>query len=174
MFKNIRKIKLKTLRYDSSLKEKWTRGELQQSWSRKYPDLFDEDDLDFALNQKNQHFGEWFAAIYYFQRGWKVFIEHYAYGRRKNSPFFHIRERKNKKVKQLIGEKGFNFLRYLGGKERQIRPPDLFVFNDKGKFFFAEVKWGTDRLRNYQQNFFSQIKKKIGARIELISVLPKL
>jgi len=165
--------KIKLLKYNSSLRQKWLDGTLQREWYKDYPQLFDGDDFSIALNQKNNHFGEWYTAIHYFKKGWRVLIEHYAYSREKTSPFYTIREKKNEEVKRLLGREGFDFLRYLGGKKRQVRPPDLFIFNQKSKFFFAEVKWGQDKLRDYQKKLFRQIIKKFGVKIELVYVFPK-
>lgn len=148
-------------------------GILREEWYKDYPQLFDGDDLSMALNQKNQHFGEWFIAIHYFKKGRRVFIEHYVYSRKKTNSSYAIREKKNEEVKRLLGREGFDFLRKPPGGKK-IRPPDLFIFNEKGKFFFAEVKWGhKDKLRDCQKTLFSQIKKKFGVEIELVYVLPK-
>lgn len=161
------------LTYNADLKQQWRDGIFKKKWREDYPQLFDGDDLSFALNQKNQHFGEWFAAIHYFKKGWSVFIEHYVYSREKTSLFHTIREKKNEKVKRLLGEEGFDFLRYpyIEGRKRRVRPPDLFIFNDRDRFFFAEVKRGKDTLSDSQKILFPQIRKKFGTKIELVQVV---
>lgn len=162
------------LRYNPDLKQKWREGRLQREWREAYHQLFDDDDLSLALNQIPMHFGEWFAAIHYFKKGWSVFMEHYVYSREKANSFYAIREEKKNKVKQLLGTEGFDFLRnpYLEGKKRRIRPPDLFIFKDRHRFFFAEVKWGKDKLRDYQKTLFGQISEKFGTNIEVVDVVP--
>ena len=65
-----------TLDYGPKLFLRWTEGNLRKEWFERYKDdLFCERDLSNAMDQPHGHFGEWYTAIYYRERGWKVLLE---------------------------------------------------------------------------------------------------
>lgn len=146
------------LSYDPKLYEKWLDGSLKKEWAKDYPDLFDEDDFRITVKQKGFHFGEWFAAIYYHKRGYKVLIEKYIYN---NHP---------KKLKVANNILGKDNVKYLLNLENQ--PPDLFVYKGKD-FFFAEVKKDADRLSRSQEECFNKMAKKLKTRFEVVELKKK-
>ncbi|OGK11462.1 hypothetical protein A2954_06325 [Candidatus Roizmanbacteria bacterium RIFCSPLOWO2_01_FULL_37_12] len=155
-------MKTLTVQYDQSLVEKWRIGNLSSNWKKKYPDLFDADDLRIALTQPSYHFAEWIAAIYFYKQGYKILVEQYIY-----AP--HVR--KLAIIKEKLGDKGLAFLRRkeIGGK---VQPPDLFIYNEK-KFFFAEVKTPKDRLRELQKKFFEEIEKYFSTTVKIVNLINK-
>ena len=72
-------MEIKTFTYSSIFLKRWRSGSLPKEWQRKHPDIFDKDDLRIALSQPKYHFGEWFAAIHYAKKGYRVLVEKYLY-----------------------------------------------------------------------------------------------
>jgi hypothetical protein len=68
------------LRYDPSLLMSWKTGRLHDEWFSNYKGLFDTDDLRLASTQhpRGYHFGEWFTAIHYHKKGYRVLQSKYA------------------------------------------------------------------------------------------------
>ena len=58
-------VEIASFPFAASLKARWKNGELHREWARRYPELFDADDLRLAQNQSEfgYHFVEWLSAI---------------------------------------------------------------------------------------------------------------
>jgi len=143
------------LTYNPAFLKRWRAGILPKEWQRKYPDIFDEDDLRIALAQPRYHFGEWTAAMHYAKEGYGVLIEKYLY---------ENHDRKLKIISRLLAPAQILFLRHP--KPRHM-PPDLFIYRDK-EHFFAEVKRDGDRLNKSQENCFRNIEKKLKYEVRIV------
>ena len=143
--------------YDKALAGEWKEGKgaLAKAWRRKYPDVFDADDLRLVSNQPTYHFLEWLAAIQYFERGYLALVEQYIY---KTHP------RKVAIVQDLVGPEGLTFL-----KDKRSQPPDLLVYTrNRSDFFFAEVKRRKEKLNPRQEEAFAQIESYFGREITVL------
>lgn len=148
------------LPYPQQLYSLWKRGFVHRVWYWEYHGLFDELDLSLARHQHDRyHFGEWFVAIWYWKKGYGVLIEKYA---------FKKHRKKYAKAAELLGEDGMALIR----TRRDVQPPDLLVFNSKGRFFFAEVKLDRDRMRKKQVEFFRTIEKNLGCPVVIVNLIP--
>ena len=139
------------LTYDKNFHTRWKNGVLCHEWFAEYPDIFDEEDYRLAKKQSSYHFGEWFAAIYYGQRGYRSLLEKYGC---KNHA------RKNKVV-----------ARYLDLEKLKTIPkfPDLFVYKEN-EFFFVEVKKENDRLSDKQKEYFEKIESEFKCKVILCNL----
>ena len=141
------------LTYHPKLLALWKTGRLHRFWFRRYRGLFDRDDLRLANNQHRggYHFGEWFTAIQYHKKGYKVLQSKYA------NPNHHS---KYAKALSLLKE---GSLAWLWRKGR----PDLLVYKGR-RFFFVEVKRDRDRLSAAQERRFRQIEERFGSAVSVV------
>jgi len=91
-------------------------------------------------------FGELFAGMHYLDRGFRDVIRYHYYA----IPGYDSYE----KALQILGPKAARFICC-----RHPQPPDLFVFDKKGRFFLVEVKLPTDKLNQNQKTFFRKIER---------------
>jgi hypothetical protein len=59
-------VQIGTVEIERTQQERWLTGRLAPEWKRRFPELFDEDDLRLAQGPqgpKGYHFVEWLAAI---------------------------------------------------------------------------------------------------------------
>lgn len=150
-----------TLTYPPALYKLWRAGHVHRVWFWEHKGLFDELDLSQARHQYNSghHFGEWFTAIWYWNKGYKVLIEKYAFKKHKE---------KFDKATKLLGRDGMALLR----SRRDVQPPDLLVFDSDHRFFFAEVKRERDKMRKKQKEFFREIEKKLDCHVDIVNLSP--
>ena len=137
--------------YKKELLEEWKRGKLYKEWADKYPETFDEIDINLAKSQPKYHFGEWFVAVHYAQEGFKSLLEKVG---------CQNHERKNKIIAQ-----------YLDFEKLMKIPklPDLFVYKNND-FFFVEVKKENDSLGDEQAKCFEKIEKEFGCDVYLCNL----
>ena len=149
------------LTYPRDLYLAWKRGRLHYRWFRQYRNTFDEDDLRIVRNQHSNgnHFGEWFTAIHYAEKGYGVLVEKYMYGNH---------SRKCAVVSEIFGERGLNLLRKWR-RQYHCQPPDLLVFKGN-KYFFVEVKRGRDFLRDCQNAYFKNIERVFGCAVVIVDL----
>lgn len=140
-----------SLSYKKELLEEWKKGKLYEDWADKYPEVFDEIDKELVKNQPKYHFGEWFVAVYYAQKGYLSLLE-------KIGCLKH--ERKNKIVAQYLDFE----------KLKQIpKLPDLFVYKGN-EFFFVEVKKENDSLSDEQRKCYEKIEKEFNCDVYLCNL----
>ena len=73
------------LQFDQNQLIQFQSGGLPREWNRKYPNIFDEDDLRLALSQPKNHFFEWLGAIVLYQRcGYLSLLEKYQFKNHKH------------------------------------------------------------------------------------------
>ena len=137
-----------TVPFHPSQRERFGSGELAPEWARRYPKLFDEDDLRLATSQPYYHFFEWLGAIVLFNTtGYLSLVEKYE---------FRAHPRKVQIVEQLVPPEALEAMR---GGEAQC--PDLLVYApDLSDWFFCEVKGPRDRLRPVQKQYFASLSTR--------------
>lgn len=151
-----------TLTYPRELFKLWGAGLVHRVWFLEHDGLFDQSDLAVIRNQyrRGHHFGEWFAAIHFWSRGYRVLIEKYAF--RKHKKHFAT-------AVEVIGKDGMDF--FARNARTRAQPPDLLVFDPYAKFyFFAEVKREQDRLREKQGRFFEEIERELRCQIIVVTL----
>lgn len=155
------------LTYPHDLYLLWKRGRLHYKWFQEYRSIFDEDDLRIVRNQHldGKHFGEWFTAIHYAEKGYAVLVEKYMYGGRSG-----IHARKRGCIREMLGEGALKKLRKWK-VQYHSQPPDLFVFNGKD-YFFVEVKRDRDLLRECQRAYFKKIETTFRRGVVIVDLQP--
>jgi hypothetical protein len=135
-------------------------------WSRKYPFLFDSEDVRIAKTQASRgyHFFEWFAAICLYEEiGYFSLVEKYAY---------KIHAKKRKTLQSLVPPSVFEFV--IKSKDYGyggLQAPDLLVYKpDLSDWFFCEVKGLQDRLSKNQIKFFQALDERSGVPVRYIHV----
>jgi hypothetical protein len=138
------------------------KGHLIEEWARVYPMLFDDQDLQIALNQRHMgiHYHEWFASVLlYHTTGLLSLVEAYAY---KSHP------RKQKVLEALVAGEILDFIKSRGVSS-VTQCPDLLVYSaDYSDWFFCEVKGPRDRLRESQVRFFEELSHISGKEIRIV------
>jgi len=149
----------KTFEYQSSDREAFRAGALPRSWRKEYPSLFDQQDVRLALNQPNNHFFEWYAAIRIFaESGYLSLLEKYH---------FKSHTRKYRRFGELAPPRVF----YAATLARQYtaQPPDLFTYDPaSGDWYFCEVKGPGGRFRPSQSFFFAVLEDVSGKPVNVI------
>ncbi len=134
---------------------------MHRVWYHQYSGLFVEPDFASVRNQyhRGYHFGEWFTAVHFWNKGYKVLIEKYVF--RKHRKSFET-------ATGLLGKDGMSF---LAANIRSVAPPDLLVFDPALRFyFFAEIKRERDRIRPVQRDFFREIEKRLCCQVLVVSL----
>ena len=143
-----------TLIYPRKLLSHWKSGNLHKVWSLEHRHLFDAPDLEYLANQHENgyHFGEWYTAVYFAQRGFDVLVEKYLAHK--------THQRKAKVLRSVLKKDGVGLLENC--IEGRGEGPDLFVFDPKqpGFYFFVEVK-REDTLKASQQRDIERIQERI-------------
>lgn len=131
-------------------RELFISGNLMQVWKDLYPDLFDEDDLRIAKNQRSYHFYEWLSAILLYEStGFLSLVEKYQFSN-------HVRLQTI--LRQIVTSDVFDLL-INSYRLYKVQCPDLLVYSpDLSDYFFCEVKGPSDRVRQVQVDFFTRLQ----------------
>jgi len=133
-------------------------GTLRVEWAKKYPQIFDEQEVQIAANQPEGHFFEWFAAVHLYETtGWLSLVESYQ---------FKVQKWKRNVLQQLGA---FELLEFFDNKIRagfgRRQAPELLVYaQDFSDFYFCEVKGPTDHLHPKQIEYFNAMSKAAGGK----------
>lgn len=138
----------RTLPYLKAERKLWRKRLLQGEWFRKYPELFDCDDLKLAMrrDEKSYEFGEWLTAIHFWNQGFHVLLPKYTHKANKV---------KYQKAVELLGKKDVKKLARPGR-------PDLLAYKDKEHLVFVEVKVEGDRVSRAQKKMMKRIARHFG------------
>ena len=144
--------------YSKSIREQFREGTLWRTWAKRYPHLFDEDDVRIQRNQPNNHFVEWLAAVLLYEStGYLSLVEKY------DSP------RHPKKIEPYRSRVPENVQVYLRD-ELAGGHPDLFVYDPEGTdWYFCEVKSHTDRVRDCQLRCWDVLESMSGRDVRLLT-----
>jgi Holliday junction resolvase-like predicted endonuclease len=150
------------LTYHRRLYKLWRQGCVHQVWSAQFTDLFRDSDVAIVRNQYQggHHFGEWFTALHFWEKGYRVLIEKYAF--RKHREDFQT-------AAKFLGQAGIDFL--ASNTRTLAQPPDLFVLDpEHNMYFFVEVKRERDRLRATQVQLFKEIEKRFHCQVLVVNL----
>jgi hypothetical protein len=142
--------------FHTSQRDRFRSKELINHWGQRYPEIFDEQDIQITNNQPHYHFFEWLGAVLLYESlGYLSLIEKYE--TKSHSRKFDIF---TKTAPQEVVE-------YV--LENRSGVPDLFVYSpDRSDWFFCEVKGLADRL---QQNQLDSIAKLEALSVKDVRVL---
>ena len=144
----------------AALKGSWPKP-LAEDWLKKYPTVFDENDLELAISQPRNHFCEWYAAIHLFQNEHALaLVEKYDVQKHR---------RKFRLFEQHLSASQRNTLARIR-QDFGVQLPDLFVIGASGDCWFAEVKGPGDQLSELQRRSHEAILSKLGIPVRLINV----
>lgn len=153
---------LGVFKFNKAQQDRFKSGTLWREWSRRYPDIFDDRDVDLARTQGpgGTHFYEWLAAITIFNTtGYLSLVEKYESRShpRKFEIFCSCID--NELLELVLDYETF------GGTQC----PDLFVYSrDKRDWFFCEVKGEGDRLSPTQRKYFEALAELSGKPIRTV------
>jgi VRR-NUC domain len=138
---------------------RWKSGHLAPEWRKKFPDLFDDDDLRLATSQPGVHFYEWLGAIVlHHATGYLSLVEKYEFG---------THPRKQDIIAQLLPPPVRDVLR--DRSKGRAQAPDLFMYaGDLSDWFFCEVKGPRDRLRSEQIRKFQLLADMTAKPVRLL------
>lgn len=150
-----------------SAREAFIAGPLRDEWAKKYPMLFDELNIQTAMNVRGKYFYEWDAARYlYDETGYLSLVEKYRLrygGDDKKARRFNV-------LRQIVPPLLLDFLLNSKALGFKSAAPDLFVFKeDHSDWYFCEVKGVTDSLKRTQVDFFQAIAQQSGKPVKLIT-----
>jgi len=141
-------------------REKFRTGELGEEWVRRYPVLFDIDDVRILRteHQRKYHFFEWLSSVLLYEStGYVSLMEKYC---AKSHP------KKIDLFSELVPREVFEFL--MSAPSGQL---DLFSFHPQTKeWFFSEVKGGRDTLKDNQASMHDQIEAMTDRRVRIIQL----
>lgn len=143
-----------------SLRAMWP-DPLAGQWMERYPEIFDADDYRCTRKQPHKHFWEWYAAVHIFEReGACSLVEKYDCA---NHPV------KTERLANILSESQVAFVKSIY-YDYHTQVPDLFCYvPGTGRFWFAEVKGPTDRLRPNQVAGHEAIRRELGVAVEILS-----
>ena len=139
-------------------REQFRNGALVDIWASRYPQLFDDRDIELAQNQPNYHFFEWLSAVMLFEAtGYLSLLENYT---AKSHP------KKLEKYQTIVQTEIFEYT-----INNQSGLPDLFSYSpDEQHWLFCEVKGGPDKVRDNQDERMAELEKRTGKTIWIINL----
>jgi hypothetical protein len=147
------------IRCPRSLRARWP-DPLAGEWLERYPQIFDLDDYRCTRRQAHKHFWEWYAAVHIFEReGACSLVEKYDCA---NHPV---------KADRLAGVLSASQIAFVKSiyYDYHTQVPDLFCYvPSSGRFWFAEAKGPTDRLRPNQLAGHEALKREFGVAVEIL------
>jgi hypothetical protein len=128
------------------------------------------DPSTLVRNSPTRHFGEMFVLRHYNETdGWKGFSS-YALG--PELPGSLRRGAGRVKIEDIIPRRALSRLRALRGTRRDKLfgggTPDLFPYDDTGRYKFVEVKKRADRLRPPQLRCLAQIRRALRCEVVVV------
>jgi hypothetical protein len=156
-------VEIGTVEIERAQQARWLSGSLAPEWKRRFPELFDEDDLRLAQGPqgpKGYHFVEWLAAIVlHHTAGYLSLVSKYEF---RNHPA------KQRIVAQLLAPDIRAALRDRV-EHGSAQPPDLLMYApDLSDWFFCEVKGPGDALRPQQVRKFDALAAMTGRPVRLL------
>lgn len=144
-------VDLGTIKFRREQLDRWEAGQLHPVWARRFPDLFDPDDVRLATTQhpEGYHFFEWFAAIVlHHATGYLALVEKYQSAAHPSKK--RIAERLlPPEIQEMLNDRTT-----VGGK---VGPDLLMYAPDESDWFFCEVKGQTDPFGDDQRKRFEAL-----------------
>jgi len=147
-----------TFTFDVRQRERFRNSELVGIWSDRYPNIFDDRDIELALNQPQYHFFEWLSAVLLFEAtGYLSLLENYT---------ATSHPKKLEKYRQIVPQAVFD-----DTMKNQSGLPDLFCYApSSGDWMFSEVKGGPDRVRDNQDKRILEIEEMTNKSVWIINL----
>lgn len=153
--------------YKGELRKAFQFNQLYKNWYQRYPELFDELDLENAKSQAEMgsHFHEWLGGILLFQMtGWHSLQQKYQ---------FKKHTRKQSILEKLEANSLINFFNNQKSNGfGSLQAPDLLVFSpDYSDWFMCEVKGPNDKLHKDQSEYFKALEKATDTAIQRLKLV---
>lgn len=147
--------------YQPAQRKRFRAGELVPLWNKRYPGLFDREDLRLHQSQPTFHYFEWLASVLLHEAtGYFTLMEKYETARH---------TKKIKCFREIAGPRIFDDV-----MSNRSGVPDLFVYSpDRTDWFFCEVKGAADRLRCHQIKRFEELAKVSKRKVCVLSLKEK-
>lgn len=144
--------------YTSAQREAFRSGVLLEEWASRYPQLFDERDIEITRKQLNYHFFEWLAAILLYEStGYLSLVEKYETA---------SHARKLEAFRKAVPGAVYEFV-----LQNRSGVPDLFVYApDLSSWFFCEIKGPKDILRPHQIARHAELEKVSGKPVVILGL----
>ncbi|MBJ6749883.1 hypothetical protein [Geomonas anaerohicana] len=155
-----------TATYPPQMLEAYKHEYLLYYWFRKYPMLFDRDDLWLACRDQKvigNHFGEWLGAILFYEHhGYLSLVEKYE------NEESQCHKRKGKIFKSIVDSDIFEYV-----KKHFSQPPDLFLFSATEQIF-CEIKRkkinSKESPTKNQPEHFRKLQSSYGKKVVLLTL----
>ena len=160
-----------TLDYIPADRELYRQGKLYSRWrrGRRKKTLFLEIDNEPGQRQfpvkcpplttQTYGFGELFAGVHFLNKGFTDVIRYHYYCHRDYDSY--------EKAIQILGLEVAEFI-----CRPHPQPPDLLVVDNRGRFFFVEVKLPEDSLKPSQTAFFKKIESYLNRKVSERKKIP--
>lgn len=149
--------------YKEKLFNKFCSNKLYEDWYNRYPNLFDENDLQNTRSQAKNgyHFHEWLGAILLFQiTGWFSLQQKYQFKKHLQKQNILVKLGANSLISFFENQKDKGF--------GSSQPPDLLVYSpDYSDWFMCEIKDPNDRLNEQQKEYFKELESVTNSQINL-------
>jgi hypothetical protein len=147
-----------TIFYPASLRERFWPAPLAGEWRARYPEIFDDRDLEQTVSQPNKHFCEWFTAIHIFHSTGRLSLIEKA-------EFGQSHSRKRAVVNRFLSAQRQEQLRKICAAN-SVQWPDLFVYDAGGTdVSFAEAKGPGDSLSPAQLASHAAIERDLDIKV---------
>lgn len=151
--------------FTNSQRQRFVAGTLWRDWVKRYPELFDADDVRLAESQAHlgYHFFEWLGAILLYETmGYLSLVEKYE---------FSGHTRKQAITRRLLSPRLVYLLKNSTGESR-AQCPDLLAYTpDMSDWFFCEVKGPGDHISASQADFFEQLGEASGRQVCVMALV---
>jgi hypothetical protein len=144
--------------FHSRQRERFRSGELGPEWAKRYPEIFDEEDLRIYRTEceNGYHFYEWLGAVLLFEAtGYLSLIEKYgSENHPRKTQLFESMASEASEAVQAIDGAGW---------------PDLFCYSpDHKHWHFCEVKGAADTLKSQQLVTFHKLWQATGRQVYVL------
>lgn len=144
--------------FHTDQRKRFQHGDLVTEWSKRYANLFDEQDIALARSQPNYHFFEWLSAVLLYEStGYLSLLENYS-AKRHGSKLEKFVEVAPREVSESIIADPSGI-------------PDLFCYRAVERdWMFFEVKGGKDRIRSNQEKRIRDLEQLCGKPVGVINL----
>jgi hypothetical protein len=129
-----------------------------EEWVTRYPQLFDERDVEITRNQLQYHFFEWLAAVLLYEAmGYLSLVEKYETA---------SHPRKLDIFRRAVSAELYDYV-----IANRSGVPDLFVYSPNlDNWFFCEIKGVGDSLRRHQIERHAALEELSGKPVMILKL----